>query len=69
MMALAPPPTDLARRLERFRAARDTAVRPDAALPHRPIPAAALADRLAETLDGEVVLDWDDEIRKPVAVG
>jgi hypothetical protein len=59
MTALAPPPTDLARRLERFRAARDAAVRPDAPLPHRPIPAAALADRLAETLDGEVVITPD----------
>jgi uncharacterized protein YprB with RNaseH-like and TPR domain len=48
--------TDLARRLERFRAARlDDAIRPEAPLPHARIPAAELAARLATTLDGEVV--------------
>jgi uncharacterized protein YprB with RNaseH-like and TPR domain len=49
------PSTDLARRLERFRAARAETLRPDGPLPHRPIGSAELADRLASTLDGEVV--------------
>jgi hypothetical protein len=46
---------DLARRLERFRAAHVDPGRPDGPLPHRPIGSAELADRLATTLDGEVV--------------
>lgn len=48
--------SDLARRLERFRAGRAAeAGRPDGVLPHRPIGSAQLAERLAETLDGEIV--------------
>lgn len=56
MTASPPIATDLARRLERFRAAARTD--PGAAgdpLPHRRIGAAELAERLATTLDGEVV--------------
>ena len=48
-------PTDLARRLERFRAARADPGGADDPLPHRRIAAAELAERLATTLDGEVV--------------
>lgn len=48
-------PADLARRLERFRAARADAGRPDGPLPHRLLGSAELAARLATTLDGEVV--------------
>ncbi len=47
--------SDLARRLERFRSARADPGRPDGPLPHRPIGSAELAERLATTLDGEVV--------------
>lgn len=46
---------DLARRLARFRAARAGGGAPDGPLPHRPIGAAELAERLATTLGGEVV--------------
>jgi hypothetical protein len=47
---------DLARRLERFRAAVRVAPSHEAdALPHAPIPSSDLAERLATTLDGEVV--------------
>ena len=46
---------DLARRLERFRAGRLESGRPDGPLPHRQIGSAELAQRLATTLDGEVV--------------
>jgi len=51
------PPSDLARRLERFRSAvRTTELGgPACLLPHAPIPRADLAERLAATLDGEVV--------------
>ncbi len=50
------PPSDLARRLERFRAAVRVAPGHETdALPHAPIPTADLAARLASTLDGEVV--------------
>ena len=38
---------DLARRLERFRAARTDSGRPDGPLPHRPIGSAELAERLS----------------------
>ena len=50
-------PTDLARRLERFRAGRAGADPggPDDPLPHRRLAAADLAERLATTLDGEVI--------------
>ena len=48
-------PTDLARRLERFRAGHGDPGSPDGPLPHRRITAAELAERLATTLDGEVV--------------
>jgi hypothetical protein len=48
-------PTDLARRLERFRAARSSGGDPAGPLPHRPLGSAELAARLADTLDGEVV--------------
>lgn len=47
--------SDLARRLARFRAAQADPGRPDGPLPHRPIGSAELAERLATTLDGEVV--------------
>ena len=48
--------SDLARRLERFRAAARVAPsHQTAALPHAPIPSADLAERLAATLDGEIV--------------
>ena len=48
--------SDLARRLERFRAATRVAPAHETdALPHAPIPAVDLAERLAATLDGEVV--------------
>lgn len=46
---------DLARRLARFRSATASAGGPDGPLPHRPLGSAALADRLATTLGGEVV--------------
>ena len=49
------PSVDLARRLERFRAAQGDGGRPDGPLPHRPIGSVELAERLATTLDGEVV--------------
>jgi hypothetical protein len=50
------PPSDLARRLERFRAAVRVAPGNETdPLPHAPIPTADLAARLAATLDGEVV--------------
>ncbi len=50
------PPSDLARRLERFRAAVRVAPSNETdPLPHAPIPASDLAERLASTLDGEVV--------------
>jgi uncharacterized protein YprB with RNaseH-like and TPR domain len=49
------PSDDLARRLERFRAGRLDRGRPDGLLPHRPIGSAELADRLATTLEGEVI--------------
>ena len=50
------PGSDLARRLDRFRAGRAAeAGRPDGVLPHRPIGSIELAERLATTLDGEVV--------------
>lgn len=54
---VARPPTDLARRLERFRAAvrSPDAGAPTEPLPHAPLGGEALAVRLAETLDGEVV--------------
>jgi hypothetical protein len=49
-------PSDLARRLERFRAAVRLAPGNETdPLPHAPIPTADLAARLASTLDGEVV--------------
>jgi RNase_H superfamily len=51
----AAPSVDLARRLERFRAAQADGGRPDGPLPHRPIGSAELAQRLAATLDGEVI--------------
>ncbi len=53
----APASSDLARRLERFRAAVQAGASggPSGPLPHRPIPRADLAARLASTLDGEVV--------------
>jgi hypothetical protein len=48
--------SDLARRLERFRAAtRVAAAHETDPLPHAPIPTVDLAERLAKTLDGEVV--------------
>jgi hypothetical protein len=48
--------TDLARRLERFRAAvRVEPSNETDPLPHAPVPTADLAERLASTLDGEVV--------------
>ncbi|MEA2578875.1 MAG: uncharacterized protein QOD78_2463 [Chloroflexota bacterium] len=48
--------SDLARRLERFRAATRVAPAHETdPLPHAPIPAVDLAERLATTLDGEVV--------------
>jgi len=48
--------SDLARRLERFRAAVRVAPSHETdPLPHAPIPGADLAERLAATLDGEVV--------------
>ncbi len=48
---------DLARRLERFRAAvRIEPSHQADALPHLPIPSSDLAERLASTLDGEVVM-------------
>lgn len=47
--------TDLARRLARFRAAQADPGRPDGPLPHRPLGSAELAERLASTLDGEIV--------------
>ncbi len=50
------PSSDLARRLERFRAAVRVAPGNETdPLPHAPIPTADLAARLASTLDGEVV--------------
>jgi hypothetical protein len=50
------PSSDLARRLERFRAATRIAPAHETdPLPHAPIPALDLAERLAKTLDGEVV--------------
>ncbi|MGZ8502704.1 MAG: ribonuclease H-like domain-containing protein, partial [Candidatus Limnocylindrales bacterium] len=50
------PSPDLARRLERFRAAVRVAPGNETdPLPHAPIPTADLAARLASTLDGEVV--------------
>jgi len=51
-----PRSADLVRRLERFRAAVRVAPNHEAdPLPHAPIPSSDLADRLASTLDGEVV--------------
>ena len=50
------PADDILRRLERFRAARTGSGSPDGPLPHRPLGSAELADRLAATLDGEVVV-------------
>jgi uncharacterized protein YprB with RNaseH-like and TPR domain len=53
------PRSDLARRLDRFRAGLGPAAAPGERvdpLPHRPLAAADLADRLATTLDGEVVV-------------
>ncbi len=48
--------SDLARRLERFRAAvRVAPSHQTDALPHAPIPSSDLAERLATTLDGEIV--------------
>jgi len=48
--------SDLARRLERFRAAVRVAPSHETdALPHAPIPSSDLAERLATTLDGEIV--------------
>ena len=48
--------SDLARRLERFRAAVRVAPSHETdALPHAPIPSPDLAERLASTLDGEIV--------------
>ncbi len=55
MTVTAAVPTDLARRLERFRAARADPGGPGDPLPYRRIAAAELAERLATTLDGEVV--------------
>jgi hypothetical protein len=49
------PSSDLARRLERFRAARTDPGAAGDPLPHAPIGSADLAARLATTLDGEVV--------------
>lgn len=51
------PPTELARRLERFRASIRTtnAIDPTGPLPHAPIPGMDLAERLAATLEGEIV--------------
>ncbi len=46
--------SDLARRLERFRAGRAGDGPPDGPLPSRPIGSRELAERLADTLDGEV---------------
>ena len=54
-MTMSAVPTDLARRLERFRAAQGDQGNPDGPLPHRRITAVELAERLATTLDGEVV--------------
>ena len=48
--------SDLTRRLERFRAAVRVAPSHETdALPHAPIPSSDLAERLATTLDGEIV--------------
>jgi hypothetical protein len=48
--------SDLARRLERFRAAVPVVPSHESdALPHAPIPSSDLAERLASTLDGEIV--------------
>lgn len=48
--------SDIARRLERFRAAVRVAPSHETdALPHAPIPSSDLAERLASTLDGEIV--------------
>lgn len=47
--------SDLARRLERYRAARAGPGTPDDPLPYRRIPARELAARLATVLDGEIV--------------
>ena len=48
--------SDLARRLERFRTAVRVAPSHEIdALPHAPIPSSDLAERLASTLDGEIV--------------
>ena len=50
------PASDLARRLERFRSAvRVEPSHETDPLPHAPIPAGDLAERLASTLDGEIV--------------
>jgi hypothetical protein len=50
------PSSDLARRLERFRTATRVApAHQTDPLPHAPVPAVDLAERLATTLDGEVV--------------
>lgn len=56
-MTAPPPPlaSDLARRLERFRSGRTDPGSAADPLPHRRIGAAELAERLATTLDGEVV--------------
>ncbi|MEO6207720.1 MAG: ribonuclease H-like domain-containing protein [Candidatus Limnocylindrales bacterium] len=54
-MTMSAVPTDLARRLERFRAAQGDQGSPEGPLPHRRITAVELAERLATTLDGEVV--------------
>ena len=54
----APPaaaPTDLARRLARFRLGQTDPGGNGDPLPHRPIDGRDLADRLAAALDGEVV--------------
>lgn len=56
MTAPPPPlPSDLARRLERFRSGRMDPGSAADPLPHRRIGAAELAERLATTLEGEVV--------------
>jgi len=48
-------PTDLARRLERFRSALPGPAHTADALPHRPLEPQDLAERLAAALDGEVI--------------
>jgi hypothetical protein len=47
--------SDIARRLARFRSARSDPGGPHGDLPYRPISSADLAERLAATLDGQVV--------------